>query len=250
LYGDSNFNTIYNNALLDTLYSDDAENVHTAGSETVAIQLGDPQFGGVFNNNLNNNTIVNHDCAVKFSLSSNNTIAGNLLKDCRTGILLGASHFNIFTENNITSCQYAVGIHTAASNNTFFSNNFINNVVQCIETHFPVLFPDGETYSVGNLWDNGKIGNYWSTYTGVDTNNDGVGDTPYQVFEYMTDNYPAIAPFKNSNSLPQYDQTPRPTTNDDTPLLTQKNLLIIISVGIIIGVISSLIIYFRRLIFR
>ncbi|MDR2707736.1 MAG: hypothetical protein LBB87_03185 [Nitrososphaerota archaeon] len=249
LYGDSNFNSIYNNALLDTIYSVDVESLHAAGSETAAIQLGDPQFGGVFNNNLNNNTIINHDCAVNFSLSSNNTIAGNLLKDCHTGVLLGASHFNTFTENNITSCQYAVGIHTASSNNTFYYNNFINNTVQCTELHFISLFPDGETYSTGNTWDNGTIGNYWSTYTGIDTNGDGIGDTPYHIFEYMTDNYPLMTSIQTSTNLPQYDTTPTPPIQQPS-LFNKDNLTRILIIGVIIGVISGLLIYFRRLIFR
>jgi len=251
LYGDSNFNTIYGNALLDTIYSADAESVRAAGSETVAIQLGDIQLGGAFNNNVRNNTIVNHDCAIKFILSSNNTVTNNLLKNCRTGILLGASHYNLFTQNNVTSCQYAVGIHDASSNNTFFCNNFIDNNVQCIETHNPVLFATGETYSVGNTWDNGEIGNYWSTYAGVDTTGDGIGDTPYLVFEYMIDNYPLMEPYIFSHFLPQYIQTfPPISDNNDATLLSRGTLLSIISVCIILGVVSSLIIYFRRLIFR
>ena len=250
LYGNSNFNKIRGNALLDTIYSANAENVHAAGSETVAIQIGDIQHGGAFNNEVYNNTIINHDCAVKLLLSSNNTIANNLLKDCRTGILLGGSHNNIFTENNVNTCQYAVAMHAGSSNNTFFCNNFINNTVQCIELHYPTLFPYGELYSTGNAWDNGKMGNYWSTYTGIDTTGDGIGDTPYTVFEYMIDNYPLIEPFKTSNFPPQYSQTPRPTLDNNTPLLNREKLLIIIIAGIILGVISGLIIYFRHLIFR
>ncbi|MDR2699707.1 MAG: right-handed parallel beta-helix repeat-containing protein [Nitrososphaerota archaeon] len=250
LYGDSNFNTIYGNALLDTLYSVDAENVHTAGSETVAIQLGDPQFGGAFNNNIHNNTIISHDCAVKLILSSNNTIADNLLKDCRTGILLGKSHFNVFTENNVTSCKYAVGIYAESSNNTFFCNNFIDNEIQCIETHYPTLLSETETYSIGNTWDNGKMGNYWSTYNGIDANNDGIGDTPYTVFEYMIDNYPLIKTFQFFHSLPQYDPPSTPTPNNDKPLITQEKLPTIIGAIIILSIISGIILYFRRLIFR
>ena len=251
LYGDSNFNTIYDNALLDTIYPANAETVYDAGFETAAIQLGDFQLGGVSNNNIHNNSIDNHDCAVKFVLSSNNTIAGNLLKNCRTGVQLGASHFNIFTENNVTSCKYAVGIHAASSNNLFFCNNFIDNDVQCVEIHFPTLYPDGEVYSVDNVWDNGETGNYWSTYIGVDTTGDGIGDTPYHVFEYMIDNYPLIEPFTVSKSLPHYNPDSHPQSSDDTSsLFSKKNLITLISVGILFGIVSGLIIYFRRLIFR
>lgn len=37
---------------------------------------------------------------------------------------------------------------------------------------------DGGT---SNYWDDGSRGNYWSSYKGNDTNNDGVGDTPYDL---------------------------------------------------------------------
>lgn len=40
-------------------------------------------------------------------------------------------------------------------------------------------FDDG----VDNQWDNGAIGNYWSDYSGKDTNDDGIGDTPYTIPE-------------------------------------------------------------------
>ncbi|MCL1977768.1 MAG: right-handed parallel beta-helix repeat-containing protein [Candidatus Bathyarchaeota archaeon] len=258
LYGDSSFNTIYDNILLDTAYSSDAERIHDSGFNTAAIQLGDTQLGGAFNNNIYDNTIINHDCAFEFFLSSNNTITVNTIKDCKVGVQLGKSHFNTFTENNITSCnRYAVSMYAESSNNTFYYNNFIDNKVQCIEAHQQTLLSDSETYSVGNTWDNGKTGNYWDTYTGVDINGDGIGDTPYQVFEYMIDNYPLMKPIEISNShntidIPAYDPTPiHPTPGGIMQALSDtKTLTLIIAVCIILGVISGLLIYFRRLIFR
>ena len=37
-----------------------------------------------------------------------------------------------------------------------------------------------------NTWD----GNYWSDYVGVDNNNDGIGDTPYQISWDVSDIHP------------------------------------------------------------
>jgi len=52
---------------------------------------------------------------------------------------------------------------------------------------------DGGT---NNYWDDGSRGNYWSSYKGNDTNNDGVGDTFYQLGgpRNSRDNFPLVNP--------------------------------------------------------
>jgi len=70
------------------------------------------------------------------------------------------------------------------ANNKIFLNNFINNSVNA---------------EVGsnkhNNWNVGQKGNYWDDYTGIDSNSDGIGDTPYPILEDGNiDNYPLINP--------------------------------------------------------
>jgi len=52
-------------------------------------------------------------------------------------------------------------------------------------------------YYSTNVWDNGYSsgGNYWSDYTGQDSDGDGVGDTPYVIDAENKDNYPFINPW-------------------------------------------------------
>ena len=253
LYGESNFNKIYSNLLLDTIYSKDAERTRKEGLNTAAIQLGDIQLGGVFNNEIRDNRIVNHDCGFEFFLSSNNTLTANVIENCNAGIQLGRSHYNTLTENNITSSRCGISIYAESSHNTAYYNNFIDNQFQCIEAHKQTTLSDGETYAIGNTWDNGQTGNYWDTYTGKDANGDGIGDTPYNIFENMKDNYPLMTPFITSNTnnpIPTYNPEARPTNNNTYPLNRENTILIITAVIIIIGVTIGLLTYFRRLIFR
>jgi parallel beta-helix repeat protein len=105
-----------------------------------------------FNNNIHDNTIINHDCALEFFLSSNNTITANVIQNCKAGLQLGKSFFNNFTENNVSSCKYAVSLYAGSSNNTFYYNNFISNQVHVFETHQQTLLSASESYSVGNTW--------------------------------------------------------------------------------------------------
>ncbi len=261
MYANSDFNEIYGNVLLDTVYSSAATKTHQDGFNTAAIQLGDINLGGSNSNNIHDNRIINHDCALEFFLSSNNTVTANHIEKCKAGIQLGASHFNNFTENNVTACKYAISIYAASSHNSFYYNNFVNNQVQCFETHLKTLLSEGESYSVDNVWDNGKTGNYWDSHTGVDENGDKISDTSYTVFENMVDHYPLMSPFiieeaqgNSSGSIPAYqDPTsmyPTPTPGAPEPLLDFQTTLLVVAVAIVVGIIGGLLMYFRRLIWR
>lgn len=54
-----------------------------------------------------------------------------------------------------------------------------------------------------NWWDDGSEGNYWSDYTGVDADGDGIGDTPYVIDEDSQDNYPLMSFRVGSPSPPR-----------------------------------------------
>jgi parallel beta-helix repeat protein len=145
------------------------------------------------NSNTLSNNIVHgsgtHHHGISLTYSDHNNITVNLFLSSEVGINLGRdSNYNKIIENNITlSSKY--GILAGAGGNVIYHNNFISNTRQ--------------VYSSGlmNTWDDGCEGNYWSDYNGTDSENDGIGDTPYIIDENNTDNYPLMNPYWNPGDV-------------------------------------------------
>ena len=83
------------------------------------------------------------------------------------------SKMNIIKNNTIKENNYGIKIETSAENdiieNVINKNNFINNNINTVDYN-----------------NNRFFGNYWDNYSGKDTNDDGIGDTPYN-FESGSD---------------------------------------------------------------
>jgi hypothetical protein len=104
-----------------------------------------------------------------------------------------------------------------------------NTITQCNIRHLylPLLLRDstrniiyGNNIEIAdvigaNFWDNGSLGNHWSSYSGADSNGDGTGDTPYVIDADNVDNYPLMAPFEMPSA-----PTPSPssTENNEAPM--------------------------------
>jgi len=140
-------------------------------------------------NRISGNNIANNKGnGVTLTLNSNvNIISENNILNNTHGIDINNSQYpsnNTISGNNITSNNVGIGI-SASSNNRIYHNNFVNNTVQA---------KVNEGSSPVNSWDNGAEGNYWSDYNGIDTDGDGIGDTPYVIDENNRDNYPLMEP--------------------------------------------------------
>ncbi|MEW5760591.1 MAG: right-handed parallel beta-helix repeat-containing protein, partial [Candidatus Thermoplasmatota archaeon] len=101
------------------------------------------------------------------------------------GISIDYSQYNKITNSTIYSNEY--GIFTSSNNNLVYRNNFMNN--------------KNHSYDSGsNSWDNGKEGNYWDDYKGIDTNGDGIGEIPYDIQGKIPpnqDRYPFVSPLEH-----------------------------------------------------
>ncbi len=88
-----------------------------------------------------------------YSGSYNNIIAGNDIKaNGNNGIFVFSSSSNKIYNNNIQKNKFGIYADSARENSVY-SNNFIENNNQAYDN------------SGMNSWDDGKSGNYWSTYS-------------------------------------------------------------------------------------
>lgn len=81
--------------------------------------------------------------------------------------------------------------------NMVFANLFLNNIEQVDREESSYNYPP--TTSMGTdivSWDNSTLGNYWNDYSGLDDNQDGIGDTPYIIDENNKDNHPLMNPIE------------------------------------------------------
>ena len=209
--------------------NDITNNVFEAIGLSSAIQLN---FANM--NNITNNHI--ESCVEGIQIwqnSNNNTITENTISNCQdAAINFQYSNNNTIIRNNITNSGYGTSIY-GSNNNSIINNNFVNNTIQ---------FDANEWYylTFGNPRSNNTINkNYWSDYTGLDTNSDGVGDSPYIIDENNQDNYPLITPIST------IEPTPIPEADRMGPLPDITEWVILLFITIII-VALAIFTYFKK----
>ena len=105
------------------------------------------------------------------SCGSNSLIVGNTITNNIIGLFVSSN--SLIVGNTIADNTIGMKIYYSSSGNKIYHNSFINN------TNHTLLFPS----SSNNIWNDTypSGGNYWDNYTGRDDNQDGIGDTPYNI---------------------------------------------------------------------
>lgn len=160
--GRSDFNEVIGNIVSNNGATNGHHGVVIAGSSYIIL----------LNNTISFNTgsglhlYGEHD-TTNYNQVLNNTIHNNGVY----GVLIEFSNFNNISNNILrddVGGSYGDEFLIDGDNNLFFANHFISASIYT-----------GRDRGTNNKWNNTYIGNYWSSYTGVDANDDGIGDTPY-----------------------------------------------------------------------
>jgi len=188
----------------------------TSGTQALSNFTGISIHGGTDHNFIGgtteeeSNVISGNDYGIQLEKNDYNFIAGNTigmsadrnmpLHNQYTGISISARTFSNFISSNLISSdrgisldgdenvikgntfiQSTYGLIAQGSSNYVYYNKFLNNQTQATDTG-------------SNFWDWNGAGNYWSDYSGVDSNGDGIGDTSHSLLADGIDDYPLISP--------------------------------------------------------
>ncbi len=134
---------------------------------------------------------------IGFKETSDVTIENNRIVYCASGIYLDISPYqpdttNRFLTNEIAYNGIGVLFHNDWQGNVFQKNLFKDNHVQ--------VAVQGANSARRNVWEE----NYWDDYEGFDQNDDGIGDTPYELYAYADQIWMDVPPtqfFKGSPVL-------------------------------------------------
>ena len=174
-------------------------------------------YCNVSNNNCSNNCVgirlsescknivSGNDCSntnyesIRLDSSDNNIVSSN---DCSNnnydGIRLYESCNNIISSNNCSNNRDDGVYFYKSCNNVIYLNNFINNKDNINSRSSANIWNSTSrmNYTYKDRTFTNYLGNYWDDYEGSDSDNDGIGDSPYRISSDR-DNCPLMVPFEN-----------------------------------------------------
>ncbi|MFX1607216.1 MAG: nitrous oxide reductase family maturation protein NosD [Promethearchaeota archaeon] len=223
------------------------------------------QLSGARHNLVKNNTVFNCDAGVEISsFSERNTAFGNNCSyNWQTGISLMQTSFNSILNNTCTwngICGILVpreAMNTTITGNLVYANGGYEYDMEAVGYGIWIQEESSENEVVWNDIIDNDINakndvagntydlNFWSDYSGTDENEDGIGDTPYEIHGAAQTND------ENPRMRPQFTVPPRefpttgPTSTPTTSPTSPDNSMLIILGGVGVAAIVILVAVFQ-----
>jgi parallel beta-helix repeat protein len=153
-------------------------------------------YNGIHNNRVNYNTysnntfLSNKNYGIYIYTSNFNIIKNNIFLNNSYGMRIKGSRNNKVIENVFQNNEHGMYFCCGATRNTVYYNNFLNNSVW-----------NADDLVGGNTWydEASSQGNYWDDYKGIDADEDGIGDSAYNVTSdgSKQDLYPLMEPVES-----------------------------------------------------
>ncbi|WP_265581572.1 NosD domain-containing protein [Methanofollis aquaemaris] len=167
------------------------QNNTASSNEYYGIRLNSSSHNILIHNTAASNN--NHGIRVR-SHSENNTITENTVVSNNYGILLSDSDSNTVTCNTVNANTNGIALRASSSNLIYLNdvtggstNGWANDNINTWNS------PEEIEYLHNGTYRRICLGNYWEDYSGTDADDDGIGDTPYNLSESQdTDTYPLM----------------------------------------------------------
>ena len=172
---ESNYNTVLQNDVSSNNFS--------------SIVVSDSSFNTLSDNLISYNN--RSGIILAGMICGNNEVSGNHIRSNKDdGIYVYSSCNNLIKENDFISnnrngLKLVSSVYYSSDYNLIYHNNFISNTFDAYD-------------ECSNTWDDGypSGGNYWDNYSGIDENQDGIGDVPYYISGgNNSDYYPLMQPY-------------------------------------------------------
>ena len=228
-----------NNLILNNYFLKNGDGIYSENSNNNLITeniIDNIQFRGIIliksiENTISYNHIMKSELSVGLQLSdysSGTHVHHNVISENKHRNIAVYSNDNLieFNELKFSGMGISMDINSKASYNIIRYNNISFNSLYGIflegsqgsmnKIYLNNIFENGRNNIIGgqnNIFDNGyPSGNYWGDYEGVDSDNDGIGDTPYQITNSDDkDNYPLMYPLGSGNLPPFKPKNPYPS---------------------------------------